>query len=338
MSIPVADFVTTHHTEANRLLHVLVNVANGFYYRKNFAVLPYLIEGNAAVTYLPDLPYHNIQDGWSKWVQTNELDIPLSYPTDWVEEIRQLFDDQTPLLAARQAELSKQWHQTFPNVWAYLCNIFPSLQTQVTHIEIRVTAYGTKMSYQSLQEKPSQTWTCYIRQDMPISVVYEGLVQGILHHPSYRKMMTWEGRETIADFIINQLQSIGYIQDFKPTINALLTIDPSLIAQSHQYLQQLGMHFTKPFTIKESTIYYQGKPITQLLTTTQNILLLKLIHKDECCTTYDELGSVLWEKEEHFSIWAINKSMSRLKEKLIELNIPVKIENKKGEGYFLHTN
>src|SRR3989338_5406288 len=80
MTIPKTTFVSTKGTEAQRLLDIAVFVANRFWQKKNYFLLPYdpkIFTG--LEIYFPDLPYP--QTFWNeakRLAKTDSLTMPLA--------------------------------------------------------------------------------------------------------------------------------------------------------------------------------------------------------------------------------------------------------------------
>lgn len=87
--------------------------------------------------------------------------------------------------------------------------------------------------------------------------------------------------------------------------------------------------------IDKNQFYMMGEKIR--LTKKEKLVLEALYKSKGKLVTYDEIGEILWQKEEEkFSLWAISQLIRRLRKKLAFYYInPKAIRSQRGEGYIL---
>jgi hypothetical protein len=332
--VPQLFFVSNLETETNRIIHASVQTANGFYHSKKFAVLPYLVKNDSSTVYLPELSFEQIPNYWNNLAKISDY-IPLDYDNLLVQQVAAL---NLPIqdLSETISNLHTQWNQKQTEIYNFLENMFPTEFKKIEQIEIRVTSFGTNMSYEYVFQDKIVPFVCYLRQDMNISHVVEALVQGILHAHQSTKNYSWEVREAISDFILEQASNQNIVDAHTPTLNSLNKVDPELLAKSDMYLKNIGLNFEKPFKKDNQLIILNGKIISAKLTSLQHLVLSALIDKQNQIVSYDELADILWTDDDEFSIWAINKTMQRLRIKLDSLGAPKRtLTVVKGNGYSL---
>jgi hypothetical protein len=328
-------FTSTLETESNRVIHAAVQTANGFYHRKKFAVLPYLVDNNPGTVFLPEIAYHKIPNLW-KNLSTITSCVPLNYDKELVSKFAEILESEYIDLSEKVQEIQIEWTQKEDQIFNFLEAFFPTEMHQITQIEVRISAFGTKMSYETVSSTIKAPFICYIRQDMGISNIIEAIIQGLLFAHPQTKDYPWEAHEAIADFLLDSAKNQRIITSYSPTLNGIHSIDPDLLEKSHRYLQKLGLNFDNALKKEGQLIYLNNKIISAQLTAIQHIVLSLLIDKQNQVVTYDQLADILWHDDEEFSVWAINKNMQRLRTKLTNLGASEDtIRVVKGSGYSL---
>ena len=89
-----------------------------------------------------------------------------------------------------------------------------------------------------------------------------------------------------------------------------------LLQESVDFYKELGIpSFEKPFGYNGLIPELFGKPV-QNLTETERKILLSLIRNSNTVTEIDDIGSVIFKSEDNFSLYAISKTIQRLRDKL----------------------
>ena len=90
-------------------------------------------------------------------------------------------------------------------------------------------------------------------------------------------------------------------------------------------MQSLGITYKqKLLQTDKQQILYKGQKINHLLSKNEQKILLLLLKKDNSLVSYDEIADSLWGISNFKSLWAINKTIHRLKTKLICLGFMAK--------------
>lgn len=336
-TFPPISFVSTLKTEANRILHASYQTARGFYWSKKFAVLPYLVKNNPATVYLPELEYSKISNYWetvTQLSQTNSI-VHLDLSPELSKKLMIMLENNYEDISPSVQLLQNQWKQYQDKIIPYLQQEFADQLKRITEIEVRVTAYGTKASFDCVLPNKKAKFSCYIRQDMSVGNIVEALIQGMQYADPLVRNYSWESKEAIVDFILDRAKKQGIIPDFQPTLPGLNS-NQELLNKSQKYLEKLGINFEKKLKIENQLIYLNGKIISAQLTSIQHIILTSLIKKQNQIVTFDELADIVWQDDEEFSIWAINKQLQRLRTKLQSLGMEgTVLQSIKGRGYSL---
>lgn len=88
--------------------------------------------------------------------------------------------------------------------------------------------------------------------------------------------------------------------------------------------------------IKDEEILLRGVSITQMLSPTEYAILKLLISRANIPMSRDNIAKVIWPNntEEHYSSWAIDQAVKRLRDRLITLHLPPTIiSSVRGVGY-----
>ncbi len=242
--IPPIKFLTTRQTEANRVLHSAIQSINGFYYRHNFAVLPYLISGNPSTVYLPNLEYTSVKDFWHEVNKIKDTS-PLNYSPHLISKVEKLLPNQLNLHEKEIQAFKKNWEKAEKPFWKFVYEVLPQHVSNITEIEVRITSFGTKTSFEKIDPIEKKKFNCYIRKDMTIANIGEAIIQGLLYSEQKKLNIPWEGIESIADFLIQRLVDIKIFPTFHPTISPLKRQSNQLITESAEYMASLGLYFEK---------------------------------------------------------------------------------------------
>lgn len=324
----------TEETELRRLVYLCKQVAKGFYTDHQFLVLPYVVEEHkAASVYLPEFPYTTISDFWKRIQDVDENNIE-SIPADILTFLRTNLKD-TDSLEKEITTFREKWEQQRSKIIDFLAVLFPLELAKIQTINVYLTSFGTKMSYGNLPSEKG-AWWCYVRKDCSIESFIEGLVSALVRSQQEHLQLSWEGIESIADFLLDRLVEQGLLTTIHPTMSGLATIDKEKLSASKSYLASLGLFIGKPYTIKNEHIYFHNKPVTPYLTKQQQLLLASLVKRENEVLSYDELGGEVWKNDDDFSLWALTKDMQRLRARLNSLGFDGgKVQLVKGKGYVL---
>ena len=133
------------------------------------------------------------------------------------------------------------------------------------------------------------------------------------------------------------LQKYESNKNYIPTLKGIRIKEQArLIQESEEFYKKLGIpSFEKPFGYNGLIPELFGKPIENL-TNTEKKVLLNLTKNSNTVTQVDDLGNIIFDTEENFSLYAIAKTIQRLRDKLEENGISGSyIQTLRGKGYVL---
>ena len=184
----------------------------------------------------------------------------------------------------------------------------------------------------------------YLRQDQGIHAIAEAIITSLTRVDIYEKLEgLWQESEIITDFLVTESSIAKVLQKFEkaekyiPTLKGVrIKEQAKLLAESDEFYVKLGIpSFTKPFGYNGLIPELFGKPVANL-TETEKKVLLSLIRKSNTVTEIDELGEVMFKSDDNFSLYAISKTIQRLRDKLEENGISGSyIQTLRGKGYLL---
>ncbi|MDQ3099680.1 MAG: helix-turn-helix domain-containing protein [bacterium] len=333
---PKIHFLSSDLAEAERVLHASIQTANGFYYNHGFTILPRLSIRNPQTVHLPKLNYQFIPNYWDRVKQLKEK-VPLDSNLELISEIKDVLKISSTITSKELDDYKKQWKKSELRFWDFINFIIPQYTENIASVEVRLTEYGARMSYGNIDPKHKDKLIFYLRKDVPISHLAEGICSSLLRLKDVELGLTWETRETLADFLLSRLVEMKVFDVHLPTIAGLDRQAYNFREESKEYLKSLGLSFERPFGIlADTTITHKGVPISAQLTKTQNMLMKVLIEQSNKIVDYDSLGNILWITEEDYSLWAINKNMQRLRKKIMEVTKSENcVKSIKGQGYSL---
>lgn len=334
------QFITSPQNDVIRLLHTAHLIQNHFYHINQFVVIPELNSDQLSpqIIIFPHYNYARIPRFWRK-VKNLKPEHPL---VDQVSST--LIDDVSQLLAPqpqiRSELIESQWNQVAQEIFKFLYLLTPDNFKHLKKIMVRPSNIGSICSYNEINTD-NQTLEIYLRQDANIFSLVEAIVSALTYNTlldSYAA--NWSELEIVSDWLVgsthlNQILSSVTNESFKPTISYLRSPNHvKLHQQSANYLAELGFKHNQPLLyLQNNRIFHQNKPLREL-TMRDEQMLKTLITKGQIC--HDELADILFNSPEDFSLYAINKAMQRLRDRLEFNGISGSIiKTVRGEGYSL---
>ena len=337
---PKVNFVWNEETEVDRVLNTAATTARGFFSQKGFLVLPET-KRTMGVVVLPSIPYQSIPHFWEAVKQNDSEHTSPLVPTV-SNEIRELLRTYLlPLISIDKKILittEKKWRSIEKKFFKDFFTLFPQFAGMLDSIEIRLTRWGTGASWSYLDAtKKGQHMIIYLRNTHRMDQIAWVLISAFAGTVETELHMVWEARQSISDFLMSSSLLSRHFPEFSPTMPCLHSNDEKLQKQSADFLESIGVHVMRPFNKKHSTIYLFDKPIDHELSESQEKILSLMITNQNHTVDYDTLASTLWESEDEFSLWAINKQMQRLTKKIVTLGgHEYMIEPVRGRGYVLN--
>lgn len=308
-------FVKSPITEAERLIQVCFQVVHGFYKSKGFLVLPDLVSGSMAEIVLPKVNYHGVTGLWDYLLNKTKVGIPVTADKSIVKKLEGLIIQNNLYTKSTNKikSLEAKWTHSSADIWEVLSDAgFPV--SQISHIEVRVTSFGSISSW-SLDRKTGKL-LCYLREDAGVGNIVKAIVMSLMDHtPKYS--YSWEQRMAISDFLLTKTKLGRILGDYKEVVPSLVTVDKKLRNESKKYLSSLN------FPLKENVVELNGRQIVisgrdvgKLLSRSEKDILIELARNKGEVVSFDKVADILWGEDDYKSLWAVNKSVQRLRVKL----------------------
>ncbi len=342
MMVPKASWNYSLATETDRLIFACHMLYNRFYIKYGWLVLPYRIDGNPAVVYIPNLNFKKIPGFIEKVTKLKFNSFPVTKDQFFLKPISQAlvkFGAQPE--EDKIKKLKKEWQKKEKKFWEIVFSLFPGLEKKKIMVEIRPTSFGTLSSFseEKLQNKKLNP-VLYIRVDQPAGQIAEAILSSIFtQHLMEKEGFSWEEKEGVADFLIQHTPLKNLFPDYHPTLGAIRKKENAkLVQESRKYQQKLGVPLGKIFTKKNGEILINGQDRFGRLTEKERRLLHLLVENKNRFCSLDEIGKAVWEDSyyEVFSPWAIAKLVQRLREKFRRNGLSsALIQTQRGQGYLL---
>lgn len=316
-------------TESRRLVHESAHLANGFFKANHFLILPYsskLPADNCSA--FPDLPYLSMPRFWDRCSRINTSVYDIYIPTDLLEDAKKLLV-QANLPKPDWSRVQNKWDKSQANIVREVYKLIPSKKGWIKKIIIYPTAYGTTCSFNLLTQPGTvQIW---LRADQGVGAIVEAILSSLTRADVYEKLNgLWQESEIIVDWLIAFSSISKYLDDKPATIkNTRSKQNASLLQASQEFLKRIGAPEIGISAIREIE--------SNSFTTRERELLDLLINKSPQLVTMDEIGDLLFRNNpDGFSLYAVSKSIQRLRDKLEKHGISGSfIQTKRGEGYLL---
>lgn len=240
-------------------------------------------------------------------------------------------------------KLRKQWDSVESQFFQELSNIIPSRYSQYNQIEIRPTRFGSLCSFDRKGKKIS----IYIRIDTDISNIAYGILSAmfLVPHKDYVKingtLNPWVIMETQVDFLMQETKIAKLFPDHICTIAGISkNQNAKARKESQKYLKSLGFCNEPSYEYHQETdsVKLNSKPIDTIFTTNEKELMKLFTTNKNKIINNDIIADILWKNnsEEAYSLYAIAKTISRIRSKIEQLGAnPCAIQAKRGEGYVL---
>jgi biotin operon repressor len=184
----------------------------------------------------------------------------------------------------------------------------------------------------------------YIREDE--NIIYklaEAILTVITRKRAYQLGGIWSESEFLVDWLMSE-SSIGKIikretlnENFGLTIQSTRTKQSAKVLQkSADFYTKLGIpSFDRSFGLNDLVPEINKKPIENL-SAGEKVILQKLIKNSNQIVTFDQIADEFSTSDEDFSLYAISKTIERLRNKLEANGISGSyIQTLRGKGYLL---
>lgn len=329
-------------TEAERLIQTAHQIIIGFYKTNNFLVLPYLSTiKNVNIVTFPDLAYNTIPRFWEQAKKTEVTTLPLVVDPQLTVAVSKLIEDAN--LSTPKFEKTKNlWQKIETEVIKELYKVLPTKDGQIKKIIIHPTSFGTSSSFNFINQQG--VIIIYLREDQGVHAIVESILTSLTRADIYSKLDgLWAESEIITDFLLTQtslatvLQKYESLSAYTPTLKGTRVKEQAKILQeSENFYKKLGIpSFDKPFSCVNDSPRVFDKPIENITNSEKN-LMTTLISNQNQVVDFDTLGTAMFKSEDDFSLYAISKTIQRLRDKLEASGISGSyIQTLRGKGYLL---
>lgn len=329
-------------SEAERLIHCAHQIIVGFYKTNNFIVLPYNpgVKNTHIVTF-PDISYTKIHRFWKSVKKVNVHTLPLRCDPKLVSDVSEVLKSfNLPELQFKKVK--ELWQKAEKDIIHEIYKVLPEKNNTIKRITIYPTLFGTSSSFNWIEKNGEIIM--YLREDQGIHTLTESIVTALTRKDVYDKLGgLWEESEIITDYLITETSIAKVLQKYEsnnkytPTLKGVrIKEQAKLIQQSNEFYKKLSIpSFDKPFSYNGLVPEILGKPVENLTLAEKN-LLLNLIKNSNSLTTIDTIGNAIFKTEDNFSLYAIAKTIQRLRDKLETNGISGSyIQTLRGKGYVL---
>lgn len=298
-------------TESLRLVNITACVSNGFFKHNGFLVLPQgtrILNSSRTVT-LPELNYISVPRFWERVGRIdykNLIGPKVEIPGDLMFDL--------PVPKCKEVDITK--------IWPVICSVVPGAR-DVKTIHVWPTNFGTTCSFSLCEGKPPYDIYVWLRVDQGESALVEAIITS-LTRPA-QPNASWSESEATVDWIVTSSAVAGVL---KSKANETITdtrskISANLQKASDAFLAKIGAPQITLETIKSiNTADFSQK---------EKLLWQKFLEKPNQIVSFDDIGD-----ENDFSLYAITKSIQRLRDKMESQGITGSlIQSKRGEGYIL---
>lgn len=328
-------------SESNRLIHCAHQIVVGFYKTNNFIVLPINPSvNNTHIVSFPNYPYTKIPRFWEKVKKVDVNDLPVIIDKDLLSAVSKTIESK---IKVPEFEKTKSlWSKAEKNIISEIYKILPSKKGQIKKIEIYPTSFGTNCSFNWISKKGKII--IFLREDQGIYAITEAIITSLTRNDIYMRLEgLWQESEIITDFLVTETSIAKVLQKYERHENYVPTLkgtrikeQAKLFQESNEYCQKIGIpNFKNPFGYDGMIPKIFNRP-TENLTNTEKAVLLTLIKKQNTVIDIEEIGNIMFESEDNFSLYAISKMIQRLRDKLEVNGISGSyIQTLRGRGYLL---
>ncbi len=317
------SFVSSPETEKERLLYALESVANGFYPRHGYLVLPKPEKGYEQYTVvIPEIVKNFSNLFWQDAAKYGSCMPKIITKRMW-KETRVI--SLTPVSIGKINEFKNRWLETGDKAISAIEKYFPNEIKWVKSVEVRLTKVGSGSSHYLLIKKRGQHLSMAIREDMSVDQITNLFVLALIYPLEKELFLSFTHRQTLRNFILSR-NEFKSITDLKPEIFDNIKIPITLRRKSDEYIKYLGIpNIVDPIKLIKGNINIFGPK--------ESVLLNRIISNQGEIVTYDNIADLIWGEGKFKSYWAINKIVQRINKKLKDLKINYQIKGVRGIGY-----
>lgn len=337
----------SYETEALRIAYACANLANGFYQKQGFVVLPTPTTSPTPGTtiYLPNMSYTTIKRFWETvtridFTQPHKLQNLIAKPliNPLISRLKLL---DNPTISTHP--IQKVWDHNQEKITRELLHYLNLPARSILSITIHPSQYGSVASYEPAESYPADL-IIYLRQDQGIRTLVNVIVQALLTRQLERThSATWKQIKFLSDWIVSdsplskllaKLDPLPYQSGVKLLSN--MSAAKKIINESHSFLSKIGAP-QRGSALENigGVITYKSNPVLHL-TTRERSVLSELIKISPEPLSYESIGDLIFNTLDEYSLTTINKVIQHLRDKLERNSIPASmIKTIYGQGYAL---
>jgi len=320
-------------TEAERLIHCAHQIVVGFYKTNNFLVLPHTPNNSdSQVVIFPDLNYQKISRFWEKVTKVNIDNLPMVIDLNIIEQVSNLILENN-IKKPEFGKVKMLWEKVETEVIGEIYKVIPSKKDIIKKIVIYPTVFGTSSSFNVF--KDNDEIIIYLREDQGIYAIVESIISSLICLDVVNNLDgVWQEIEMVTDYLVTQtsitkvLVKYEEIGGYLPTLKGVRGKEQvKLMQESDEFYKKLGISMNKrQFSVNDFNN----------LTNTEKNLLNILIKNENQITDFDTIGGAIFKTEDDFSLYAISKTIQRLRDKFEVNGISGSyIQTLRGKGYML---
>ena len=320
------DFSLDH--EAQRLIHATHQIAVGFFKVNGFYPVPY---GTVPPQYinvlLPDLAYLTIPRFWEKVAKIPIDQMHMIDQPELTSQLKRLLINVPT--APNISKIKTQWTKISPEFFDEVYKILPHKKTSIKEVIIWPTNFGTACSFSKIEFTPGRVYI-WLRADQGVEAIGWAILSALTRQDLIDHLDgLWQESQILVDWLMNETVLSKYFSRPRKTMSTLRSKqNATMLEISTKFLTKIGAPNIDSSVIKEID--------TTSFTLREKRLLDLLISKSPQIVTFDEINELLTNNYEQFSLYAISKSIQRLRDRLEKSGISGSfIQTKRGEGYLL---
>lgn len=253
-----------------------------------------------------------------------EINSILIYDIEDYKKKRAILNNPFKDFAYDSKELEK-FIKSHEEIFLNFFNFFAEIHEKYKEVSVNIIPipFGITSFYFKKSESTLELWIAY-RVDLPMRrIVYAicaATVLSLIWNKEEINQEYWKARQFLAKFL-NKYSILSEIDHTDETASQLTPQEHKILLEaekeSEAYLKKLGFATPKKqkLTIDGQILNIQDSKV--YLTTTESLLMQKLIEITPNILSFDEIGNILWGDDlDKFSLEAVYKTISRIREKI----------------------
>jgi len=323
---PKTTFRWSPDTELERVVFTANVIAEGFYQRKKFTVLPRLERvGDPSLVVLPELPYCQIPSFW-KGVGVLKRQIPLDMPKEWRGILGNWLGGKLAIKPDIITKREREWVVVEKAFWRATSWLMPRLGILIGEVEVRLTSFGTISSASVLTGRKQQKLVTYLREDATLGHLAEIILTALMIILKKKYWFSWGEVEATVDFLMRESQLKKLFPAYQPTVRGLVKPRYQDLRRTTEYLSRLRVPIkAAEIEMKQGKVWVLGKSVGGSFSAREMEILKLLVVNQGEVVSFDLVADSLWGEGEFVSLWALNKAVQRLRQKLVKMGLNQKI-------------